>query len=90
MSILPRESSSRRDSIGRGIWFLVMGAVVGGLSLLTSGEPLGRVLGALLACVLVIRGVARIRQARRLAGPESVNVRVGHLGDEPSKRSAAP
>lgn len=90
MSILPRESSGRRDSVGRGIWFLVIGAVVGGLSLLAGGAPLGRVVGALLACVLVIRGIARIRRARRSTDADSANVRVGHLGDEPSKRSAAP
>jgi hypothetical protein len=94
MSILPRESSGRRDSVGGGIWFLALGAVVGGLSLLTSGAPLSRVTGALLACVLVIRGVARIRQARRSSHAESVsvsvNVRVGHLGDERPKTSSAP
>jgi len=89
MSILPRDSSGRRDSVGRGIWFLVLAAIVGGLSLFTSGEPVGRVAGALLACVLVIRGVARIRQARLATQAESVNLRVGHLGDEP-KKSATP
>jgi len=87
---LPRDKSGRRDSVGRGIWFLVMAVVVGGLSLLTSGEPMGRVVGALLACVLVIRGIARIRQARHAPQGESVDMRVGHLGDERSKRSAAP
>lgn len=90
MSILPRESSGPRNSIGRGIWFLVLGGVVGGLSLLTGGEPLGRVVGALLACVLVIRGIARIRRARPSTHAESVTVRVGHLGDEQARRSAAP
>jgi hypothetical protein len=67
-----------------------MGAVIGGLSLLTGGEPLGRVFGALLACILVIRGVARIRQARRSTQAENVNVRVGHLGDERSNGAPAP
>jgi hypothetical protein len=67
-----------------------MGAVVGGLSLLRGGEPLGRVVGAVLACILVIRGVARIRQARRSAQAEHVNLRVGHLGDERSNGAAAP
>ena len=63
MSLLPRGVSGRRYAVASGVWFMVAGVIVGAVAIAVTPELSGRAFGALLACVLFVRGVVRLRRA---------------------------
>lgn len=62
MSLLPRGVSGRRYAIASGVWFMVAGVIVGAVAIAVTPELSSRAFGALLACVLFVRGVVRLRR----------------------------
>jgi len=64
MSILPRASTHRRYFMGSGVWLLIAGLAVGVIAIVSSTGAVNRGVGALLACVMLGRGVLQLRRAR--------------------------
>ncbi len=79
MVFAPRQNDNRRYFQMSGAWFLFLGILVAVAAIVVSTGTASRVFGVAFGCVLVARGVFRLRDARAMGqardGAESVDAR---------------
>ncbi len=68
MALLLRNRASRHYALASGAVFLVAALIIAALSIITPRTGMARVIGLVLAAMLVSRGLFRLRQARTNVG----------------------